>query len=76
VLDAFSRIVVGWSIADHIRSEPVVDALQMDLWRRRPTKGSTIAHSDHGSTYTSRAFGRRLRLAGLLDLWDRWVTAC
>ncbi|MGO8823744.1 MAG: IS3 family transposase [Acidimicrobiales bacterium] len=66
VLDAFSRRVVGWSIADHMRSELVVDALQMAIWRRRPAPGQTIAHSDHGSTYTSWAFGRRLRGAGLL----------
>jgi putative transposase len=66
VLDAWSRRVVGWSIADHIRSELVVDAVQMAIWRRRPAPGSTIAHSDHGSTYTSWAFGRRLRAAGLL----------
>lgn len=66
VLDAFSRRVVGWSIADHIRSELVVDALQMALWRRQPPDGQTIAHSDHGSQYTSWAFGRRLRGAGLL----------
>jgi putative transposase len=66
VLDAWSRRVVGWSIADHIRSELVVDALQMAIWRRRPPEGTTIAHSDHGSQYTSRAFGRRLRAAGLL----------
>ena len=66
VIDAFSRRVVGWSIADHIRSELVVDALQMAIWRRRPPKGTTIAHSDHGSTYTSWAFGRRLRAAGIL----------
>jgi putative transposase len=66
VLDAFSRRVVGWSIADHMRSELVVDAVQMAIWRRRPPKGQTIAHSDHGSGYTSWAFGRRLRSAGLL----------
>lgn len=66
VLDAFSRRVVGWSIADHIRSELVVDALQMATWRRRPEPGRTVAHSDHGSQYTSWAFGRRLRDAGLL----------
>ena len=66
VLDAFSRRVVGWSIADHIRTELVVDALQMAIWRRRPPVGQTIAHSDHGSNYTSWAFGRRLRGAGLL----------
>ena len=66
VLDAFSRIVVGWSIADHIRSELVVDALQMAIWRRQPPRDQVVAHSDHGSTYTSWAFGRRLRAAGLL----------
>jgi putative transposase len=66
VLDAWSRRVVGWSIADHIRSELVVDAVQMAIWRRRPPEGQTVAHSDHGSQYTSWAFGRRLRHAGLL----------
>src|SRR5438067_9582815 len=66
VLDAFSRRVVGWSIADHMRSEPVVDAVQMAIWRRQPAEGQVVAHSDHGSTYTSWAFGRRLRSAGLL----------
>ena len=66
VLDAYSRRVVGWSIADHIRSELVVDALQMAVWRRQPPEGQTIAHSDHGSQYTSWAFGRRLHAAGLL----------
>jgi putative transposase len=66
VLDAFSRRVVGWSIADHMRAELVVDAVQMAIWRRRPPAGQTVAHSDHGSQYTSWAFGRRLRAAGLL----------
>ena len=66
VLDAFSRRVVGWSIADHVRAELVVDAVQMAIWRRRPPRGETIAHSDHGSQYTSWAFGQRLRAAGLL----------
>ncbi len=66
VLDAFSRLVIGWSIADHMRQELVVDALQMAIWRRRPAPGSPIAHSDHGSTYTSWAFGRRLRGAWIL----------
>jgi putative transposase len=66
VLDAFSRVVLGWSIADHIRAELVVDALQMAIWRRRPPAGQTVHHSDHGSQYTSWAFGRRLRAAGLV----------
>jgi len=49
VLDAFSRRVVGWSIADHLRAELVCDALDMARWRRRPEAGRTVAHSDHGS---------------------------
>ena len=49
VLDAWSRRVVGWSIADHLRAELVADAVQMATWRRQPPKDQTIAHSDHGS---------------------------
>jgi putative transposase len=70
VLDVFSRTVVGWSIADHIRSELVVDALQMATWRRRPEPGA-IVHADRGPQYTSWAFGNRLRTAGLLGSMGR-----
>ena len=70
VIDAYSRMVVGWSIADHIRAELVVDALQMATWRRRPEPG-TVVHSDRGSVYTSWAFGHRLRAAGLLGSMGR-----
>lgn len=66
VLDAWSRRVVGWSIADHIRAELVVDALQVAVWRRRPPGNQAICDSDHGSQYTSWAFGQRLRAAGVL----------
>ena len=66
VLEAFSRMVVGWAIGDHMRAELVVDALQMAIWRRQPSPGRTVAHADHGAQYTSWAFGRRLRAAGLL----------
>ena len=69
VLDVFSRVVVGWSIADHMRSDLVVDALQMATWRRRPE--GTIVHSDRGSQYTSWVFGHRLRDAGLLGSMGR-----
>ncbi len=65
VLDAFSRRVIGWAMADHMRSELVVDALQMAIWQRRPAPGA-IHHADHGSQYTSWAFGQRLHAAGLL----------
>src|SRR5213076_2845054 len=64
VLDVYSRRIVGWSIADHLRSELVVDALEMARWRRHPH--GTIVHSDRGSQYTAWAFGQRLRAAGLL----------
>lgn len=70
VLDVFSRVIVGWSIADHMRSELVVDALQMATWRRRPAPGA-IVHADRGSQYTSWVFGHRLRQAGLLGSMGR-----
>ena len=66
VIDAWNRQVVGHSIADHLRAELVVDALDMACWRRRPVAGQTVHHSDHGTQYTSWAFGQRLRTAGLL----------
>jgi putative transposase len=68
VIDAYSRRAVGWSIADHLRAELVVDALQMAIWRRHGRDPGTVIHTDHGSTaYTSWAFGRRLRAAGILS---------
>jgi putative transposase len=70
VLDVFSRVVVGWSIADHMRAELVVDALEMARWRRRPEPGAVV-HSDRGSQYTSWIFGHRLRTAGLLGSMGR-----
>ena len=70
VLDVFSRTVVGWSIADHMRAELVVDALEMARWRRRPEAGAVV-HSDRGSQYTSWIFGHRLRAAGLLGSMGR-----
>jgi putative transposase len=64
VIDAWSRRVVGWSMASHLRTELVLDALEMALWNRRPAAG-LIHHSDHGCQYTSLAFGRRCREAGI-----------
>ena len=57
VLDAFSRRIVGWSMATHLRTELVLEALNMAIWQRRP--GQVIHHSDQGTQYTSIAFGRR-----------------
>ena len=64
VQDAHSRRIVGWSMADHMRHELVVDALQMALHRRRPQHG-LIHHSDAGSQYVSLGFGQAARDAGI-----------
>lgn len=65
VLDAFSRRVVGWSMADHLRADLVLDALTMALRHRQPGAG-LIHHSDHGCQYTAVAFGAHLHAAGLV----------
>ena len=70
VLDVFTRKIVGWSIADHMRSELVVDALQMAIWTRHPAPGA-IVHADREAQYTSWIFGHRLREAGLLGSMGR-----
>jgi putative transposase len=59
ILDAFSRRVVGWSMADHLRTELVLDALDMAISQRQPAPG-LVCHSDHGCQYSSFAYGRRL----------------
>ena len=63
VVDAWSRRVVGWSMANHLRTELVLDALNMALWQRRPS--DVVHHSDQGCQYTSIAFGRRCEEAGV-----------
>jgi putative transposase len=64
VQDAFSRRIVGWAMADHMRTELVVDALQMAIARRRPDPG-LVHHSDQGSQFVSLAFGQAARDAGI-----------
>jgi putative transposase len=64
VIDCFSRRVVGWSMADHLRAELVIDALEMAVARRRPGPG-LVHHSDAGSQYVSLAFGQRCHRAGI-----------
>lgn len=63
VLDVWSRRIVGWAMAGHLRTELVLEALDMALWERRPE--AVIHHSDQGSQYTSLAFGRRCKGAGV-----------
>src|SRR5215472_476483 len=63
VLDAFSRRIVGWSMATTLATRLVLDALNMALMTRRPR--GVIHHSDQGSQYTSIEFGHRCREAGV-----------
>lgn len=63
VIDVFSRRVVGWHIAEHLRTELMRTALDQAIAERRPE--GVIHHSDQGCQYTSIAFGERCREAGI-----------
>ncbi len=63
VLDAFSRRIVGWAMANHLPTSLVLDALDMALSQRQAS--DVVHHSDQGSQYTSIAFGARCRQAGV-----------
>jgi putative transposase len=63
VLDVWSRRIVGWALATHLRAELVTRALDMAVAARKPI--AVIHHSDHGCQYTSLAFGARCRAAGV-----------
>ena len=70
ILDVYSRRVVGWAMASHLRTELVVEALQMALWRRKPAAG-LIHHSDRGAQYAALSFGKRLEEAGVVQSMGR-----
>ena len=79
VIDLASRKVVGWALADHMRTELVEDALKMAFLTRRPAKG-VIFHSDRGSQYTSADYGKLARDNGVVlsvgmagECWDNAV---
>jgi len=69
VLDVYSRKIVGWAMANHLRTEVMLDALDMAIAQRRPT--GVIHHSDRGCQYTSYAFGKRCREAGVMPSMGR-----
>jgi putative transposase len=64
VLDCYSRRCVGWAMAEHMRAELVIEALEMAIWQRRPEAG-LVHHSDRGGQYVSLIFGQRCRQAGI-----------
>ena len=71
ILDAFSRKVVGWAMADHLRAELALEALEMALNNRPIVPGSLIHHSDQGIQYASLAYIARLELAGIQPSMSR-----
>jgi putative transposase len=79
VLDIFSRRIIGWALAGHMREALVEDALQMALGRRNPSKG-LLHHSDRGVQYASGAYQACLQQAGIVismsrkgNCWDNSV---
>lgn len=80
VVDCYSRRVVGWSIADHLRTELPLAAFHMALARRRPKPGQLVHHSDRGCQYTSAAYREALDKQGVQasmsrtgNCWDNAV---
>ncbi len=71
VIDAFSRLVVGWKMADHLRASLAVDALTMALEERRPSPGSLIHHSDRGVQYACGDYSALLERHGITASMSR-----
>jgi putative transposase len=65
VLDVFSRMIVGWQTATHLKTDLVLDALEMAVHLRRPAAGDLVAHTDRGSQYTSFRYTQRLADLGI-----------
>lgn len=64
IIDAFSRMIVGWRVASHMRTQMVLDALEMARWTRGTRLEGLVAHSDAGSQFTSVRYGERLAELG------------
>jgi putative transposase len=65
LLDAYSRRVVGWAMADHLRTELAVAALARALQQRQPLRGEFAQHTDRGCQYTARAYQAQLVAQGI-----------
>jgi putative transposase len=72
VMDAYSRRIIGWSMAPHIRTELVLDALGMAVLRRAPESGETILHSDHGTPQGYCVVGLLLVTSSIRSC-ERWL---
>jgi putative transposase len=74
IMDTHSRRIVGWSMDSHMRTELVLDALEMAVWRRKPFAG-LVHHSDRGVQYTAISFAKRLEKVGIIPSMGRTGTA-
>jgi putative transposase len=74
ILDVYSRRIVGWAMENHLRTELVVDALRMAVWRRKPAPG-LVHHSDQGVQYTALSFSQRLEEVGITASMGRTGSA-
>jgi transposase InsO family protein len=66
VLDVFSRLLVGWQLASHLRTDLPLDALEMAIWRRQAELDGLVHHSDAGCQYTSFRYTSRLAELGVV----------
>jgi putative transposase len=64
IIDAYSRLLVGWQLAGHLRTDLALDALEMAIWRRQAQLEGLVHHSDRGSQYLSIRYTERLAEAG------------
>lgn len=71
IIDLFSRRVVGWSMADHMRTELVLTALEAALGQRQASSQGLIFHSDRGSQYASKDYQMALQNAGIQSSMSR-----
>ena len=65
LLDVYSRRVVGWAMAEHLRADLALDALEMALRQRRPLRGALVHHTDRGCQYTAAGYQARLADYGI-----------
>lgn len=65
VIDVYSRFIVGWALATHLKTDLPLEALEMAIWRRDAALNGLVHHSDRGSQYTSIRYTERLEDAGI-----------
>ena len=68
IVDAFSRMIVSWRVAAHMRTPMVLDAIEMARWSRGQHHDDLRCHSDAGSQFTSIRYGERLAEIGAIPL--------